>query len=96
MGNEDSVAVLTLMADSIEVLCCCGSSSCCCSFFMFLTVHILRPVANVELRVEEEPRGAGHQDRSQSHTLVVEIAVVWMGNKDRIAVLALMADNIKP
>ena len=63
--------------------------------FSFSTVSVLRPVTNIYPGVKIETRRARHQDWSEIHTLVEETAVIGMRNKDSIAVLTLMADDIK-
>ena len=63
--------------------------------FSFSTVSVLRPVTNIYPGVEIETCWARHQDWSEIHTLVEETAVIGMRNKDSIAVLTIMADDIK-
>ena len=64
-------------------------------FLVLITVNILWPVANVYPGVEKETYWARHQDWSSSSTLVVEAAVIGMRYKDSVAILTLMADDIK-
>ena len=59
------------------------------------TADILRPVADLGVGgvvVEVETRRAGHEHGSQSHTLVVQAAVVGMGQK--YSIVALVANGL--
>ena len=46
---------------------------------------------NVKLQISR----AGHEDRGDSHTFIVEAAVIGVRSKHSIAILTLRADNLK-
>ena len=60
-----------------------------------MTIGKLRPVTNIQLNVKLQISRAGHEDRGDSHTFIVEAAVIGVGCKNSIAILTLWADNIK-
>ena len=70
----------------------CGSGSGGGGFF---ALDILRPVAGVYPGVKVQTRRTRHHNWSQTNTLVIEAAVVRMRDEHWIAVLTLMADDIK-
>ena len=60
-----------------------------------MTVGKLWPVANIQLNVKLQTSRAGHEDWVDSHTFIVETAVIGMGSKHCISILTFRANNIK-